>query len=184
MNAVGATLKPLVLVLSAASFALAVAACDDEGAQSAGPVPTVRVEAGAPPGSVNPVTRAEYVAQADRICKATYFEFHQGVGELFKDPDLEDFATLGRAAVRLAEEALVQLRALPQPEARQNDRIWLNGLYSLYEQQVELERRAAAAAAAGDRARWATLSRKRVDVTHRIYGVFPELQWCPVTLGA
>jgi sporulation and spore germination protein/immunoglobulin-like protein involved in spore germination len=41
----GAAMKPLVLVLSAACLALVVAACGGGGAQSAGPVPSVPVEA-------------------------------------------------------------------------------------------------------------------------------------------
>ena len=258
-------MKPLVLALSAACLALALAACGgDDGAKSAGPTPSVPVET-APPATSHGGTLAgaawedhfaqivEYVARADAICETAtdkleaalaelpdpYGAAHAGLGmelseealvqlralpppefgavnhvalcsrrggsqESASGPTRAEFIAqaneICRAAnsrtsletnyledesiVRIAEEALAQLRALPQPEA---DRALLEvGFYQVAEQEIYAYREAMAAHSAGDDARKELLVAERVHLTHQKHafvGVYGLSGDCPVILG-
>jgi hypothetical protein len=108
-------MKPLVLALSAACLALAVAACSGGGAESAGPVPSVpaetAVDAAEEPAGTSP-TLTEYRAQAEAICQAAIDRIEAALGEL----DETGFE-FGELVYRISGEALAELRALPPPVA-------------------------------------------------------------------
>jgi hypothetical protein len=131
-------------------------------------------------GTICELTRAEYIAQADAICKAATDRFDEAVPGL-DATDLEVTAAWSLAAARFSEEALAELRALPPPKAH---RARLNEFYSLLEQQTDVLRQAAAAASAGDTARVGTLELERIRLTHQKDALEPGLQWCPVSLPA
>ncbi len=130
-------------------------------------------------GSANELTRAEYFAKADAICTAATDRFAAELSE--GSTSLEYVAAWNEAAARISEETLAELRALLAPKA---DRPHLNEFYSLLEQQTDVLRKAAAAAAAGDRARAEALGWKRVHLTHQKDALEPDLQGCPVNLPA
>jgi hypothetical protein len=133
-------------------------------------------------GSVNRLTRAEYIAQAVVICGKASARFHAAVGELEeRDLALKDIAAWNAAAARFSEEALVELRALTPPEA---DRAHLNEFYWLLEQQTDVLRRTAMAASNLDHVRPEDLIEERVDLTHQKDALEPDLQGCPVSLPA
>jgi hypothetical protein len=128
-------------------------------------------------------TRAEYIAQAIEICRAATSRFNS-----------ENFGRRGVAepegaetAARIEEEALAQLRALPQPEA---DRALLEEeFYQVVEQEIYALR--SSAAAAGDHARELLLSMERVHLTHQRDGFVGEYgleigpgAGCPMELPA
>ncbi len=125
--------------------------------------------------SVNPPTRAEYIAQANTICNAAS-------GRL----GLIDLNWTGNALeiARIEEEVLAQLRALPQPEA---DRALLEeAFYSVVEGEIDALRAEAAAQSAGNNARALLLGYERVHLTHQRDGftIGYGLGWCPLTLPA
>jgi hypothetical protein len=106
-------------------------------------------------------TRAEFVAQAEEICRAAESRIHEAeslIHESWLPPYLE-------AGARIMEEALAQLRAVPQPEA---DRALLEeGFYEVMEQEIYAVRRWGAALSAGDDARALLLEAERVHLTHQ-----------------
>jgi hypothetical protein len=130
--------------------------------------------------SVDRLARAAYSIEAAGICQATSDRFHAAVAEYVDLSTLEDRAAFSEAAVRFSEEALAELRALP---ASETDRTALKRAFSLLERQVDLERQMAAAASAGDHARWQSLAYKRVAATRASDGL--GYFWgCPVALPA
>jgi hypothetical protein len=132
---------------------------------------------GATQEGAKPVTRAEFRARASAICDAAF-------GKL-GFVDLGDRRQALRAA-RIDEEALAELRALPQPEA---DRALLEeSFYAVVDQEVAVLRETAVAIAAGDTARAYLLGEERVHLTHQRdafaggYGLGTD--GCPVALSA
>jgi hypothetical protein len=111
--------------------------------------------------SANGPTRAEYIAQANEICRAANGSFDS---ENFPARGLE-VAEIAEARARIEEEALAQLRSLPQPEA---DRALLEeGFYQVVEQEIYAHRALAAAIRAGNDARRYLLGLERVHLTHQ-----------------
>jgi hypothetical protein len=106
-------------------------------------------------------TRAEYIAQANEICRAANGSFDS---ENFPPRGLE-VAEIAEARARIEDEALAELRALPQPEA---DRALLEeGFYQVVEQEIYAHRALAAAIRAGNDARRYLLGLERVHLTHQ-----------------
>jgi hypothetical protein len=96
-------------------------------------------------GSDGSLTTEEFVAQADAICQRAHAQL-----QALPDPtSLEQAARLARRGVEIGEAELEQLRGLRPGEeiAAQVDRA-----YGLLDQQLDLERRLADAAEAGDEA--------------------------------
>jgi serine/threonine-protein kinase len=135
--------------------------------------------------AVEAVTRERYVAEAIAICGAANERFDAATAALDL-PDgeweLEHEAAWNEAAVRFSEEALAGLRALRPP---QGGRAWVKEMLSLFEEQTDVLRQAAAAAAAGDAALAADLGWQRVEATHRKDELVGERLWgCPISLPA
>jgi hypothetical protein len=107
-------------------------------------------------------TRAEFVAQAEEICRAAEGRIHEKENLINENDGLPPYLEAG---ARIMEEALAQLRALPQPEA---DRALLEeGFYEVMEQEIYAVRRWAAAASAGDNALSLLIEAERVNLTHQ-----------------
>jgi hypothetical protein len=125
--------------------------------------------------SADPPTRAEYIAQANAICRAA-------AGRLpFINLTPPEQAL---EVARIEEEALAELRALPQPEA---DRALLEeAFYSVVEQEIAVLREYAAASSAGATARALLVGMERVHLTHQRGGFTSGygLGSCPVDLPA
>jgi hypothetical protein len=106
--------------------------------------------------SVKSLTRAGYRARATAICDAASNRL--------------GFVDLGEPkqalkAARIDEEALAELRALPQPKA---DRALLEeAFYSVVEKEIDVLREATAATSAGDTPRAYLLGEERVHLTHQ-----------------
>jgi hypothetical protein len=120
-------MRPLVIALSAACLALALAACGgNDGAKSAGPAPSVPVEtappATSPGGTKEPGTDyyaqlVEYVEQADAICKTATDKLEATLAALPEGADMSSAPlALTDLFSKIEEDALAQLRALPPPE--------------------------------------------------------------------
>ena len=93
-----------------------------------------------------------------------------------------DRVGFSKAAVRFSETLLAKLRALTPPEA---DRDQIDPIYLVVEEEIDLERRAAAASA-GNTARVLMLTEERVGLTHSrdsMAGAF-GFQECPLGLPA
>jgi hypothetical protein len=133
---------------------------------------------------VQPLTREEYAARAEAICKAANDRFYTALPELNLPEvveNVEDLVAANEVELRFSEDALAQLRAIPLPGS---DREELERELSLREQEVDVMRQIAAAAAAGDAARAEALAWERVDLTHqRNPGGYLGAE-CPVALGA
>jgi hypothetical protein len=132
--------------------------------------------------------RAEYVARARAICRTATRRL-LAVGRRLWGPSLSDRsnatlqeqATWNSAAARFSEQSLGKLRALPIPP---RDRARVNKWFSIAERYPDILRGIAAAAAAGDSARYERLQGKRVDLTHQLQ-LQIGLGQCPVgSLGA
>lgn len=133
--------------------------------------------------------RAEYIAQAQRICRAA------SAGLLafpFTSTDVEGFVAYSEAATNALEKGIRELRALAPPEV---DRARVNQVLSFMELEPDLFRQAAAAAAAGDSARVQLRIGERIHLTHQkdglllrlasLWGVSADaLDGCPVSLPA
>jgi hypothetical protein len=154
-----------------------------------------RIEVGGIPGdlafargstwvAVRPLTTEEWIGRAGAICSAANAKFEAAVSQLDLDGaewNLGVMQAFHEAAAGFSDEALAELRALPQPP----DRVWADEFYSLLEQTIDVLRQVAVAAAAGDAERVEELSSERVDLTHRKDGRFgPGLWGCPVSLPA
>jgi hypothetical protein len=134
--------------------------------------------------------RAKYIVRADAICRAATARFEASQPRPW-GTELEDIAASSKAAALASEKALTELRALPPPEA---DRARVNRILLLMEQQTEVLRQTAVAAAAGDATRVRMLGDARLDMTRRkddlvyrlasLWGVPPGLDGCPVSLTA
>jgi hypothetical protein len=118
-------MKPLLLALSAACLALAVAACSGGGAESAGPVPSVPLEA--EPSATSPAdtaegaagtepTKEEYIAQAEAICQRATDRIEAALGVL----DETGFE-FGELVYRISAQTLDELRELPWPKVVSGD---------------------------------------------------------------
>jgi len=94
-------------------------------------------------GGGDRLTKAEYIAQADAICKAA----NEKIDALGEPASLEEVAALATSAIEIQEGSLAELRALKPPE---EDEATLNEAYALVEQQVEVGKKVKAAAEAGD----------------------------------
>jgi hypothetical protein len=97
-------------------------------------------------GGGDPLTKEEYIAEADAICK----DANEQIDALGEPQSAEDIAEFAEQAVAIGEEQLAKLRALRPPEA---DEATLNGAYELIEQQLDLARQLGPAAEEGDLAR-------------------------------
>jgi hypothetical protein len=131
---------------------------------------------------VEVLTREEYVASAEAICEAASSRFLAAVAALdlpHSTRSLEDVAAFHVVAVRFSEEALAKLRALREPKA---GRAALLNDFALRAHEIDLMRKIADAAAAGDAVRAEELGRERVELTHRRGAYLPSE--CPVDLPA
>jgi hypothetical protein len=112
--------------------------------------------------SASGLTRAAFVAQAEEICRAAESRIHENESRIHENDGLPTYLEAG---ARIMEEALAQLRAVPQPEA---DRALLEeGFYEVMEQEIYAVRRWGAALSAGDDARALLLEAERVSLTHQ-----------------
>ena len=93
--------------------------------------------------SVNPLTKAQYIARASAICDAASVRFRAAEEELGNGREFEDIEAWNEAAARFSEEAIAELRALPPPKA---DRAEFIEYYSLLEQLTSVLRQTAEAA--------------------------------------
>lgn len=136
-----------------------------------------------PPLSTDELTSAEYGAQARQICAAAFTSFTSVLAGLGPpSPYLGYDAVAHEAAARISEEALAELRALPQPV---NDRPRLERLFLLMEQEIAVDRQLATAASVGDTALVDELMRERIGLTHQKDSMGGRDFWnCPVSLGA
>jgi hypothetical protein len=139
------------------------------GAQLVNPVALCSHRGGSQKSASGP-TRAEFIAQAKEICRAAESraaEYDNGPPARFRE-----------AEARSMEEALAQLRALPQPEA---DRALLEeGFYEVLEQEIYIDREALAAESAGDWARFYLVASERYFLKLQ-RGAFANpygLGWC------
>lgn len=142
-------------------------------------------------------TRAEFIAQANEICRAADSRFQSEIvepGQTLPEASEatarnEQYAREWEAAAGILEESLAQLRALPQPEA---DRALLEeGFYQVVEQEIDALRSSAAAAFAGDYARMHLAGMERVHLTHQRDGFVANYgldigagRSCPMALPA
>jgi hypothetical protein len=137
-------------------------------------------------------TRAEFIAQANEICRAAESRFDSEIvepGQTLPEESeatarIERWALEWEAAADIMEEALARLRALPQPEV---DRALLEeGFFQVVEQEIYALRSSAAAAFAGDYARMHFAGMERVHLTHQRDGFTARygLGGCPVSLPA
>ncbi len=94
-------------------------------------------------GGGDRLSKEEYIAQADAICK----QANEEIDALGEPATLEEIVTLAASAIEIQEESLAELRALKPPE---EDEATLNEAYDLVEQQVEVGKQVKAAAEAGD----------------------------------
>jgi hypothetical protein len=102
--------------------------------------------AGCGGGGGDRLTKEDYIAKADAICKSA----NEKLDALPAPESLEDVASLADDAIAIQEDALSQLRDLKPPEA---DEARLNEAYDLLGQQVEIGRQIAQAAKDGDEAK-------------------------------
>ena len=89
------------------------------------------------------LSKEEYIAQADAICK----QANEEIDALGEPSSLEEIATLAADAIEIQTKSLADLRALKPPEA---DEAKLNEAYALIDQQVGLGKEILEAAEAGD----------------------------------
>ncbi len=94
-------------------------------------------------GGGDRLTKDEYIAQADAICKAA----NEKIDALGEPETMEEIATLAADAIEIQTKSLADLRALKPPEA---DEAKLNEAYALIDQQVGLGKEILEAAKAGD----------------------------------
>ena len=130
----------------------------------------------------------EYVAQAQVICgRASSELLRHGV----PGDGLDELAEWHATAARAAEESLTQLRALPPPAGQALP----DHFYAAAEHVIDLLRRTAVAARAGDGRRARTLAFMRIGATHEKDRVADHLsarwhldpaflQACPLMLPA
>jgi len=129
----------------------------------------------------SPLTIEEYIAQVDAVCSAATARAESG-------PPGDDVAWIENA-VRVSDDALAELRALPGPDAV---RAQMEEVFALLEAPIDVMRQVPAAASAGDTERVDKLQWERVDLTHRKdAGVWEvgsalggALQRCPISLPA
>ena len=89
------------------------------------------------------LTKEQYIAQADAICKAADGK----IQELGEPESLDDLAALAGQAVTIGKDELSRLQALQAPAA---DEATLNKAYDLIGRQLDLAKQIAAAAKEGD----------------------------------
>ena len=75
------------------------------------------------------LTKEEYIAQADAICK----EANDRIAALPEPQSTDELAVLGQQVLDIGQEELDRLRALQPPAA---DEATVNGAYDLIEQQL------------------------------------------------
>ena len=134
-----------------------------------------------------PVTEAQYHARAAAICTGATKKFQAVWRRVFPTwltttkGTLAQWAVWHRAAARFAEQSLHRLRGLAPPRGygAQVSK-WL----SLAQQEADVLRQAAAAAAVGNRPRFEALGGRRVNLTHRKDAVGALPGNCPVALPA
>ena len=128
--------------------------------------------------SVNPLTKAQYIARASAICDAASTRLHAAEEELGQGRQF-DTEAWNEAAARFSEEAIAELRALPPPKA---DRAEFIEYYSLLGQLTSVLRQTAEAAWKRDAPGEEALLARREGLTHQIDAFEPRLQGCPVSL--
>ena len=137
---------------------------------------------------------AKYVAKAVSLCTAADAEFAEEVAGLMQATtdkfqqyhvgfsDLESVATWHHAQTRYADRVIAELSTLPVPELIADD---IDRFVTLMQQETDLNRQVAAAAAAGDQSAVDTLTGQRVDATHAkdglAFGIGYSLYACPVS---
>jgi len=97
-------------------------------------------------GGGDRLTKEEYIAQADAICKTA----NEELDALAEPTSMEEIASLAGSAIAIQEDALAKLRELQPPEA---DQATLDEALDLVGQQVEIGRQVAEAAKAADQAK-------------------------------
>jgi hypothetical protein len=134
--------------LLAAAGALAYFGFANAGGGAPPPPPVAEGSGG---GAAGVVTHAQYIAEANSICRAgnqRLIEEVTKIREKFDRPDaIEHFAVETMPAIRIWEEMLARLRALPVAAA---DRADYNDAYALFDRRIRMEREVVAAIAAGD----------------------------------
>ncbi len=139
---------------------------------------------------------ARYVADAVAICSAADAEFEEEVPGLMQlettnfqqffvgFPDLESVAVWHETRARRADSVIARLRTLPAPDEIGDN---LDQLFDLMDEENDLTRQIAVAAADGDEQLVDTLIEKRVNATHRKDGLAFSIgyaMWiCPVSSG-
>jgi hypothetical protein len=133
--------------------------------------------------------RAKYIARADAICRAATDRFSLAAP---LGTELEELAAWSKAAARASEGAIAELRALAPPKG---DRVAVERVLSFMERLPGVLRRLAAAASAGETARFRILAGEQIRLTHRkdallqrvalLWRASPDaLQGCPVRMPA
>lgn len=92
------------------------------------------------------LTKAEYIAQADAICK----DVNDRLDALGAAESIEEFAELAASAVEIQEDGLADLKELKPPE---EDQATIDEALALLDQQLALSQQIQEAAAAGDEAK-------------------------------
>jgi hypothetical protein len=176
------SIKPPLFTIAALAVAVSVVTAA-AGAGIATPTqPSIASSVGTPQSAA--LTRAEYLQQARKICFAANRKVRKLPGGMFGyAPSLSPRTNTAWATkiARLAQQVLAKLHALPPPPA---NRIRVKRWFSLADRYPPLFRRMADAASADELTRFAKLSHRRIELTHREdrVGYFP---WsCPLTLPA
>ncbi len=123
---------------------LALAGCGDDKDEPA---------ANASGGAAKPLTKAQFIARADAICrdvKAAQQPYTDRIRALSRVDQLERLAPILEGAQEESRKGLQRLRALPAPE---EDRATLDGYYAAAQKLLDAGAELAAAAKANDRAR-------------------------------
>jgi hypothetical protein len=137
---------------------------------------------------------ARFVAEAVSLCTAADAEFAAEVNGMMQTetdnfqqyqvgfPDLQSVADWHDAQTRYADRVIAELTTLPVPELIADD---VGRFFTLMEEETELNRQIAAAAAANDQSAVDTLTRRRVDATHAKDGLAFRIGYalwtCPVS---
>jgi hypothetical protein len=123
-------LGPRTVALALVVSCLLAAACGSDGDANGN-------------GESERLTKEEYIAQADAICK----EANDRIEALSEPQSAEELAELGEQVVAIGEEQLGRLRELRPPLA---DESTINGAYELLEQQLAVANDLVDAARDGD----------------------------------
>jgi hypothetical protein len=140
--------------------------------------------------SVIELTKAEYLAQANAMCRAAEDSFldalHQN-GLLLSAGHSGDLLSIekqeraGGLWVRFAEKLFTGLIAIPPPEP---DLAELNEAYLIVERHIDVQRQMVTAAAEGDTSRFYELFNERDALSDQVYGALSSYGLMQCALGA